>query len=128
MASFFSGSIWNAKPSFVSEICKSFSAPFFGWYNLKLGAFRLTPLCSIVPSFFMTSFPLLLFHVAVTEGDTHRRAAGKGEFRAILALIIAADKRNGVSVLLFQRLQRGIIRRIYHRSTTVRQTRQAAWR
>ena len=37
---------------------------------MKLGAFRLTPLCSIVPSFLMTSFPLLLFHVAVTEGES----------------------------------------------------------
>ena len=41
-------------------------------------------------------------------------AYGKGKVRAVFALIIAADKRNGVSVLLFQRLQRGIVRHILH--------------
>ena len=52
-------------------------------------------------------------------GREHRRAAGKGEFRSVLALIVAADQRNGFSVLLFQRLQRGIIRHILHRHAAV---------
>ena len=52
-------------------------------------------------------------------GREHRRAAGKGEFRSVLALIIAADQRNRFSVLLFQRLQRGIVRHILHRHAAV---------
>ena len=52
-------------------------------------------------------------------GREHRRAAGKGEFRAVFALIVAADKRNGFSVLLFQCLQRGIVRHILHRHAAV---------
>ena len=52
-------------------------------------------------------------------GREHRRAACKGKFRAVLALIVAADERNGVSVLLFQRFQRGIVRHMLHRHAAV---------
>ena len=52
-------------------------------------------------------------------GREHRRAAGKGKFRAVFALIVAADQRNGFSVLLFQRLQRSIVRHILHRHAAV---------
>ena len=52
-------------------------------------------------------------------GREHRRTAGKGEFRAVFALIVAADQRNGFSVLLFQRLQRGIVCHILHRHAAV---------
>ena len=47
-------------------------------------------------------------------GREHGRAAGKDELRAVFALIVAVDDRDGVSVLFFQRFERCVIRHIFH--------------
>ena len=52
-------------------------------------------------------------------GREQRRPAGKGKFRAVFALVLAADEGDGVSILLFQRVQRRIVSHIFHRYAAV---------
>ena len=52
-------------------------------------------------------------------GREQRRPAGKGKVRAVFALVLAADDGNGVSVLLFQHVQRRIVSHIFHRYAAV---------
>ena len=52
-------------------------------------------------------------------GREQRRPAGKGKFRAVFALVRAADEGDGVSILLFQRVQRRIVSHIFHRYAAV---------
>ena len=47
-------------------------------------------------------------------GGEQRCAAGKGEVRAVFAFIVAVDDRDGVSILLFQRSQRRVVRDVFH--------------
>lgn len=48
-------------------------------------------------------------------GRQQRRTAGEGEGFAVFALIIAVDEGDGVSVPLFQRRKRRVIRHVFHR-------------
>ena len=52
-------------------------------------------------------------------GREQRRPAGKGKFRAVFALVLADDEGDGVSILLFQRVQRRIVSHIFHRYAAV---------
>ena len=50
-------------------------------------------------------------------GREQCRPIGKGKFRAVFALIVAADEGNRIAVLLFQGVQCRIVGHIFHRHT-----------